>query len=36
LLRQNPNNVHEWEKRVALWKDNHAKVIFYLDYYKQF
>ncbi|CAJ0838224.1 9030_t:CDS:2, partial [Entrophospora sp. SA101] len=22
LLRQNPNNVHEWEKRVSLWKDN--------------
>ena len=22
LLRQNPNNVVEWEKRVALWKDN--------------
>ena len=22
LLRQNPNNVIEWEKRVALWKDN--------------
>ncbi|CAI2186117.1 4672_t:CDS:10, partial [Funneliformis geosporum] len=27
LLRQNPNNVHEWEKRVALWKDNHTKVV---------
>lgn len=22
LLRQNPNNVSEWEKRVALWGDN--------------
>ena len=22
LLRQNPNNVHEWEERVSLWKDN--------------
>ncbi|CAG8613850.1 14583_t:CDS:10 [Ambispora leptoticha] len=27
LLRQNPNNVHEWEKRVELWKDNAEKVI---------
>lgn len=26
LLRQNPNNVHEWEKRVTLWKDNHKRV----------
>ena len=31
LLRQNPNNVHEWEKRVSLWKDNHAKVILILE-----
>jgi pre-mRNA-splicing factor SYF1 len=29
LLRQNPNNVHEWEKRVALWNDNHTKVILF-------
>ncbi|KAI8819679.1 uncharacterized protein EV422DRAFT_102552 [Fimicolochytrium jonesii] len=29
LLRQNPHNVHEWEKRVDLWKerDNKAKAI---------
>ncbi|CAG8471991.1 15026_t:CDS:10 [Acaulospora morrowiae] len=27
LLRQNPNNVHEWEKRVTLWKDNHEKIV---------
>ena len=26
LLRQNPNNVHEWIKRVNLWKDNVEKV----------
>ncbi|KAI2636100.1 TPR-like protein [Xylaria nigripes] len=27
LLRQNPNNVAEWEKRVALWGDNKAEVV---------
>ncbi|KAL0074642.1 putative Pre-mRNA-splicing factor syf1 [Phycomyces blakesleeanus] len=27
LLRQNPNNVMEWEKRVALWGDNRSKVV---------
>ena len=27
LLRQNPNNVIEWEKRVALWNDNKAEVV---------
>ena len=27
LLRQNPNNVIEWEKRVALWKDNKAEIV---------
>ncbi|KAM0279814.1 hypothetical protein ACHAQH_004365 [Verticillium albo-atrum] len=27
LLRQNPNNVLEWEKRVALWGDNKHEVI---------
>ncbi|CAG8634968.1 6472_t:CDS:10 [Paraglomus brasilianum] len=27
LLRQNPNNVHEWMKRVSLWKDNVEKVV---------
>ncbi|SAL94888.1 hypothetical protein [Absidia glauca] len=27
LLRQNPNNVAEWEKRVALWGDQHDKVV---------
>ena len=26
LLRQNPNNVTEWEKRVALWGDNKQEV----------
>lgn len=26
LLRQNPNNVTEWEKRVALWTDNKENV----------
>lgn len=27
LLRQNPNNVIEWEKRVALWADNKKEVV---------
>lgn len=27
LLRQNPNNVTEWEKRVALWTDNKENVV---------
>ncbi|KAF2754436.1 pre-mRNA-splicing factor syf1 [Pseudovirgaria hyperparasitica] len=27
LLRQNPNNVPEWEKRVALWGDNKKEVV---------
>ncbi|KAI9757602.1 MAG: pre-mRNA-splicing factor syf1 [Chaenotheca gracillima] len=27
LLRQNPNNVPEWEKRVALWKGNKGQVV---------
>ncbi|KAK6533339.1 pre-mRNA-splicing factor syf1 [Orbilia ellipsospora] len=27
LLRQNPNNVMEWEKRVALWGDNKKEVV---------
>lgn len=27
LLRQNPNNVNEWEKRVALWGDNKKEVV---------
>ncbi|RYP02593.1 hypothetical protein DL764_005719 [Monosporascus ibericus] len=27
LLRQNPNNVSEWEKRVALWGDNKEEVV---------
>ncbi len=26
LLRQNPNNVNEWEKRVALWGDNKKEI----------
>jgi pre-mRNA-splicing factor SYF1 len=27
LLRQNPNNVGEWEKRVALWGENKKEVV---------
>jgi pre-mRNA-splicing factor SYF1 len=27
LLRQNPNNVPEWEKRVALWGENKLEVV---------
>ncbi|KAK4176988.1 putative Pre-mRNA-splicing factor SYF1 [Triangularia setosa] len=27
LLRQNPNNVTEWEKRVALWGDNKQEAV---------
>lgn len=27
LLRQNPHNVNEWEKRVALWGDNKREVV---------
>ncbi|KAI4170761.1 MAG: hypothetical protein LQ343_004723 [Gyalolechia ehrenbergii] len=27
LLRQNPSNVVEWEKRVALWGDNKKEVV---------
>jgi len=27
LLRQNPNNVVEWEKRVGLWGENKAQVV---------
>ncbi|KAI9860554.1 MAG: pre-mRNA-splicing factor syf1 [Vezdaea acicularis] len=27
LLRQNPNNVVEWEKRVALWGDNKPEIV---------
>ena len=27
LLRQNPHNVNEWQKRVALWGDNKAMVV---------
>ncbi|KAH8425357.1 mRNA splicing protein SYF1 [Aspergillus melleus] len=27
LLRQNPNNVIEWEKRVALWGDNKHEIV---------
>ena len=27
LLRQNPNNVNEWEKRVALWGENKKEVV---------
>lgn len=27
LLRQNPNNVPEWEKRVGLWGDNKNEIV---------
>lgn len=27
ILRQNPNNVSEWKKRIALWGDNKAEVV---------
>lgn len=27
LLRQNPNNVVEWQKRVALWGENNKQII---------
>lgn len=27
LLRQNPNNVPEWQKRVALWGDNKKEIV---------
>ncbi|TKX24292.1 pre-mRNA-splicing factor syf1 [Elsinoe australis] len=27
LLRQNPSNVNEWEKRVALWGDNKPEIV---------
>lgn len=27
LLRQNPNNVIEWEKRAALWNNNHEQIV---------
>jgi pre-mRNA-splicing factor SYF1 len=27
LLRQNPSNVMEWEKRIVLWKDNQEQVV---------
>ena len=27
LLRQNPNNVNEWEKRVALWGNNQKEIV---------
>ena len=27
LLRQNPNNVAEWQKRVALWGDNDKEIV---------
>ena len=35
LLRQNPNNVMEWEKRVGLWGDNKVQVVAtYTDAFK--
>jgi pre-mRNA-splicing factor SYF1 len=27
LLRQNPHNVHEWQKRVKLFKDDPRKAV---------
>jgi pre-mRNA-splicing factor SYF1 len=27
LLRQNPNNVLEWEKRIALWGENKTEIV---------
>ena len=27
LLRQNPSNVNEWQKRVALWADNKQEIV---------
>lgn len=27
LLRQNPHNVNEWEKRIALWGENKVEVV---------
>ncbi|KAL9122696.1 MAG: hypothetical protein Q9187_000752 [Circinaria calcarea] len=27
LLRQNPNNVVEWQKRVALWSENNKEIV---------
>ena len=27
LLRQNPNNVLEWQKRVALWGENNSEIV---------
>ena len=27
LLRQNPSNVVEWEKRIALWNDNQHEIV---------
>jgi pre-mRNA-splicing factor SYF1 len=27
MLRQNPNNVVEWEKRVALWNNNKTEIV---------
>ena len=26
LLRRNPNDVQEWEKRIALWDENDERV----------
>lgn len=30
LLRRNPNDVQEWEKRIALWADNDEKVCIFV------
>lgn len=32
LLRQNPHNVHEWHKRVALFENNPREVLILVDF----
>jgi pre-mRNA-splicing factor SYF1 len=34
LLRQNPNNVLEWQQRVTLWGDNKEKVFMKLFFFE--
>lgn len=31
LIRRNPNDVQEWEKRIALWGDDDEKVLIRLS-----
>jgi pre-mRNA-splicing factor SYF1 len=33
LLRRNPNDVQEWEKRILLWGDDDEKVRYYLLFF---